>query len=108
MANINYEKYTRMSQKQLFNSLISAEKKEQDIIERTHRQLSTTRDLIAYLKVRIKEGFDSKTKGEFVSLKDSESYKLAMEYKKTLSAKELAQLEWELERDINTDYGDEF
>lgn len=107
MANINYEKYTRMSQKQLFNSLISAEKKERDIIERTHRQLSDTRDLIAYLKVRIKEGF-SKTKGEFVSLRDSESYKLAMEYKKTLSAQELAQLEWELKRDINTDYGDEF
>ena len=108
MANINYAKYTRMSQKQLFNSLISAEKKERDIIERTHRQLSDTRDLIAYLKMRIKEGFDGKTKGEFVSLKDSESYKLAMEYKKTLSAQELAQLEWELERDINTDYGDEF
>lgn len=106
MANINYEKYARMSQKQLFNSLISAEKKERDIIERTHRQLSDTRDLIAYLKVRIKEGFSNK--GEFVSIRDSESYKLAMEYKKTLSAQELAQLEWELERDINTDYGDGF
>ncbi len=106
MANINYEKYARMSQKQLFNSLISAEKKERDIIERTHRQLSDTRNLIAYLKVRIKEGFSNKN--EFVSLKDSGLIEMANEIKKTLSARELAQLEWELERDINTDYGDEF
>ncbi len=106
MANINYEKYARMSQKQLFNSLISAEKKERDIIERTHRQLSDTRDLIAYLKVRIKEGFSNK--GEFVSLKDSGLIEMANEIKKTLSTRELAQLEWELERDINTDYSDEF
>ncbi len=106
MANINYEKYARMSQKQLFNSLISAEKKERDIIERTHRQLSDTRNLIAYLKVRIKEGFSNKN--EFVSLKDSGLIEMANEIKKTLSARELAELEWELERDINTDYGDEF
>ncbi|MGX2983055.1 hypothetical protein [Helicobacter sp. 23-1045] len=106
MASINYEKYARMSQKQLFNSLLNAEKKERDIMERTNQKLSDTRDLIAFLKAKIKDSFEPKY--EFVPLKETQSYKLAMEYKKTLTPQELAEIERELDEEINRDYGDEF
>lgn len=55
MTSINYEKYSNMSERQLLNSLINAEKKEAKIKADMEKKLSETKDLINFLKVRLRE-----------------------------------------------------
>ena len=55
MTAINYEKYSNMNRRQLINSLISAEKKEQKI----KASLSENSELIKFLKSKLKESLDS-------------------------------------------------
>lgn len=54
-TQIDYTKYENMNRRQLLNSLLSAEKKEQKIKE----SLSENGELIKFLKSKLKESLDS-------------------------------------------------
>lgn len=55
MTAINYEKYSNMNRRQLLNSLLSAEKKEQKM----KADLEAHNELIKFLKSKLKESLDS-------------------------------------------------
>lgn len=74
MATIDYEKYANMSRRQLLNSLIKAEKKEQKIRLEFESKIQNTRELVKFLKTKIKESLD-KPKYEFIPYEESESFK---------------------------------
>lgn len=59
MTAIDYEKYSNMSQRQLLNSLINAEKKEQKLKAEAERKINETKELIKFLKAKIKESLDT-------------------------------------------------
>ena len=55
MSNINFEKYANMDKKQLVNSLVKAEKEEEKIKKEMSQKLNDTKELIKFLKSKIKE-----------------------------------------------------
>ncbi|TLD91040.1 hypothetical protein LS74_010620 [Helicobacter magdeburgensis] len=106
MTAINYEKYSNMNRRQLINSLISAEKKEQKIKAEAERKLSETNELIKFLKSKIKESLDS-PKYEFVTREQSGLNKIANEVKNQISTQEKEQLKIEIQQEMSKDYGNE-
>lgn len=58
MAAIDYEKYNKMSQKQLLNSLIIAEKKEQKLKANAEEKLKEISELVKFLKAKMKESLN--------------------------------------------------
>lgn len=69
MNPINYEKYLNMTRGQLLNSLTNAEKREQKLKVEAERKINETKELIKFLKAKIKESLDNPY--DFVSLEKS-------------------------------------
>lgn len=106
MGIINYEKYSNMSRRQLLNSLLNAEKKEQKIKEEAKIKLHQTKELIKFLKAKMKESLN-KPKHNFVPYAQSEAFKIGREREKARTPKEQAKLTQEVQKLVNMDYGDE-
>lgn len=101
MTVINYDKYANMDRRQLLNSLISAEKKEQKM----KADLNSHAELIKFLKSKMKESLD--TKNEFFTRDQVGFDKIANTIKSQLSAQEQEQIKADILQEINKDYGDE-
>ncbi|MCH5312861.1 MAG: hypothetical protein J1E28_00460 [Helicobacter sp.] len=106
MATINYEKYANMTQRQILNSLINAEKQEEKIKKQMQEKLLEKQELIKFLKAKMRESLD-KPKQNFIPLHQTESYKQFQEMKTQMTKQELKELEAKVEKEINTDYNDE-
>lgn len=102
MTAINYDKYANMDRRQLLNSLISAEKKEQKM----KADLNSHAELIKFLKSKMKESLDN-PKNEFFTREQVGFDKIANTIKSQLSAQEQEQIKADILQEINKDYGDE-
>lgn len=103
-TTIDYDKYANMDTRQLANALISAEKREQKYVAESQAKIKNMRELIHFLKSKIKESLD---KPKFIAYEKSESYKIAREYEATLSDEQKKAVMERVETLTNTDYGDE-
>lgn len=106
MTTIDYEKYSNMSQRQLLNSLLNAEKQERKIKLQMQEKLAQKQKLIKFLKTKMKESLD-KPKYEFIPYTQSESYKIAKAREANRTPQEQKTLEQEVNDLINKDYDDE-
>lgn len=106
MTTINYEKYNNMTQRQLLNSLINAEKKEQKLKQEFESKMQNSKELVKFLKAKIKESLD-KPKDDFIPFAESESYKIAKEYEATLSDEQKKAAIERVESLTNRDYDNE-
>lgn len=106
MGVIDYEKYSNMTQRQLLNSLLNAEKKEAKLKAELQEKIKNSSELIQFLKVKLKESLD-KPKGNFIPYAESESYKIAKEYEATLSDEQKKEAIERVEKLTNRNYGDE-
>ncbi len=102
MIATNYDKYANMSRRQLLNSLLNAEKKEQKI----KADLNANKELIKFLKSKMKESLDS-PKYEFATREQSGLDKIANELKSQMSKQEQERLKIEIEQEISRDYSNE-
>ncbi|WP_237021653.1 hypothetical protein [Helicobacter cinaedi] len=91
-----------MNRRQLLNSLLNAEKKEQKM----KADLEAHSELIKFLKIKIKESLDS-PKYEFVTREQSGLNKIANEVKNQISTQEKEQLKIEIQQEMSKDYGNE-
>lgn len=106
MQTIDYAKYSNMSERQLLNSLLNAEKREQKLKADLQEKIKATSDLISFLKTKLKEQID-KPRYSFVDYEKSESHKLANAYMATLSDQEKNELRKEVLAEVEADYGNE-
>lgn len=106
MQKINYEKYSNMTQRQILNSLINAQKQEQKIKKQMQEKLLEKQELIKFLKAKIKESLD-KPKYNFVPYRQSEAFKIGREREKARTAEEQIKLTEEVKKEINMDYNNE-
>lgn len=95
-TQIDYTKYENMNRRQLLNSLLSAEKKEQKIKE----SLSETNELIKFLKSKLKESLDSP---KYYTLETSPAIKKIDEWAKQ-NPELAAQADKELEEEMKGYY----
>lgn len=105
-TQIDYAKYENMNRRQLLNSLLSAEKKEQKIKAEAERKLSETNELIKFLKTKIKKSLDS-PKNDFLTREQAGLDKIANEVKNQISTQEQEQLKMEIQQEMNKDYSNE-
>ncbi len=96
MAVIDYEKYNNMTQRQLLNSLINAEKKEQKIKDDMTKKLNDTQELIKFLKAKMKESLD---KPKYYTLETSPAMKEFRQWRNE-NPQEAKQIEAELEAEM--------
>ena len=96
-ATIDYDKYANMDTRQLANALISAEKREQKYVAESQAKIKNMRELIHFLKSKIKESVD---KPQFVNYTESKAYKLAREIEKQFTPQELEEMRQEVKRDM--------
>mgnify|MGYP003554986595 CR=1 FL=1 len=81
MATIDYAKYSNMSERQLLNSLLNAEKKEAKLRAEFQEKIKNSTELIKFLKAKLNEKLnkdlsDKKNKLKSVQLKLQESEEL--------------------------------
>ena len=93
---IAYEKYTNMNRRQLLNSLLSAEKKEQKI----KASLSENSELIKFLKSKLKESLDYP---KYYTLETSPAMKKMKQWEKD-NPQEAQQIRQELEEEMKGCY----
>ena len=103
MSMIDYKKYSNMNERQLLNSLLNARKKEQKIKAEAEKKINETKELIQFLKAKVKESLD-KPKQNFEPLKQTESYKQFQKMKAQMTEQEKQELEAELQKEMNRDY----
>lgn len=103
-ATIDYDKYANMDTRQLANALISAEKREQKFLAESQAKIKNMRELIRFLKSKIKESVD---KPQFVPYTETAAYKIGRERESRRTPQEQEALEKEVNDLINKDYGDE-
>lgn len=103
MQKINYEKYSNMTQRQILNSLINAQKQEQKIKKQMQEKLLEKQELIKFLKAKIKESLD-KPKYEFLTLEQAGLDKIALEVEKQISKEEQERLKKEVQEETNRNY----
>lgn len=96
-ATIDYDKYANMDTRQLANALISAEKREQKFIAESQAKIKNMRELIRFLKSKIKESVD---KPQFVPYKKSGLPELAREIEKQFTPQEIEQMRKEVREDM--------
>lgn len=96
-ATIDYDKYANMDTRQLANALISAEKREKKFIAESQAKIKNMRELIRFLKSKIKESVD---KPQFIDYTESESYKIAREIEKQFTPQELEQIRQEVKKEM--------
>ena len=98
MTAIDYEKYNNMSQRQLLNSLINAEKKEQKLKAEAEKKLSEIKELIKFLKAKMKESLDAP---KYYTLESSPALnKIRNDFEK-LPPEKQEQLNNELEKELS-------
>jgi len=107
MTTIDYEKYNNMNERQLYNSLLNARKKEQKIKAEADKKINEMKELIKFLTAKVKENLD-KPKQSFEPLKQTECYKQFQEMKTQMTEQEKQELETEVQKEMNRDYGNEF
>ena len=96
MTAINYEKYSNMNRRQLLNSLLSAEKKEQKM----KADLEAHNELIKFLKSKLKESLDSP---KYYTLETSPAMKKMKQWEKD-NPQEAQQIRQELEEEMKGYY----
>ena len=102
---IDYEKYSNMTKRQLLNSLINAEKKEQKIKAEAEKKINETKELIQFLKAKIKESLD-KPKYQFLTREQTNLDAILKKVTEQISIEEQKQLEIKLQKDITRDYNE--
>mgnify|MGYP006874330846 CR=1 FL=1 len=100
---VDYAKYANMNARQLVNSLMTLERKEEKYREEVKNKLRDMQELAYFLKTKIKESLDSP---KFVSYKDSGLHEIALELESKLTPDEIAENNRELQADINRTYDD--
>lgn len=105
MSMIDYEKYSNMNERQLLNSLINAEKKEQKIKAEAEKKINETKELIQFLKAKIKESLD-KPKYEFLTREQTNLNAISKKVTEQILIEEQKQLEIELQKEITGDYNE--
>lgn len=106
MTAINYEKYSNMTERQLLNSLLNAEKKEAKIKAELQEKIKANSDLISFLKAKLKERIDA-PKYEFLSLKNSGHIEKANNFFNSLTSIEQEKIIQKVDELTNKDYNDE-
>ncbi|MCM1222011.1 MAG: hypothetical protein NC548_46815 [Lachnospiraceae bacterium] len=104
--SINYEKYSNMSERQLLNSLLNAQKSEAKLKADFEIKLKNKSELIQFLKAKLQEKINS-PKYDFILLEQSQSSKRFKENFEKMSESEKAELKAEVESEMNRDYGNE-
>lgn len=105
-SQINYEKYSNMSERQLLNSLLNAQKSEAKLKADFEIKLKNKSELIRFLKAKLQEKINS-PKYDFIPLEQSQSYKNFKAKFDEMSESERAELKAEVESEMNRDYGNE-
>lgn len=96
-TTIDYDKYANMDTRQLANALVSAEKREQKYIAESQAKIKNMRELIYFLKSKIKESVD---KPQFIDYTESKAYKVARELEKQFTPQELEQIRQEVKAEM--------
>lgn len=98
MSAIDYNKYSNMTQRQILNSLIKAEKQEQKIKKQMQEKLSQKQELIKFLKTKMKESLD---KPKYYTLENSPAIKQIRKDFENLPKEQQMELEKELEMELS-------
>lgn len=93
----DYDKYANMDTRQLASALIKAQKQEQKFRAESQMKLKNMRELIHFLKSKVKESVD---KPQFVPYEKSGLPELAREIEKQFTPQEIEQMRQEVKRDI--------
>ena len=98
MTAIDYEKYNNMNERQLYNSLLNARKKEQKIKAEAEKKLNETKELIKFLTAKVKENLDAP---KYYTLESSPALnKIRNDFEK-LPLEKQEQLNNELEKELS-------
>lgn len=92
-ATIDYQKYENMSKRNLFNALLSAEKKYETLKENLEQKLNAQAQLVEFLKAKIKTQLE---KSENYALSEAPSMQKIRKDFKTLSSSEQEQIKSEV------------
>ena len=103
MGAIDYKKYSNMTKRQLLNSLINAEKKEQKLKEEAEKKINETKELIQFLKAKMIKSLDDKPKYQFFTREQTNLDEISKKVTEQISIEEQKQLEAELQKDITGD-----
>lgn len=106
MGAIDYKKYSNMTKRQLLNSLINAEKKEQKLKAEADKKINETKKLIQFLKAKMIKSLDDKPKYQFFTREQTNLDEILKKVTKQISIKEQKQLEAELQKEITGDYNE--
>ena len=102
MQTIDYKKYENMSQRQMFNSLASAQKRVEKLTQNFCAKIDQENQLIDFLKSKMSETLQKMDTVTFDSVKaEYESFK------KTLSPEKIAQIRAIKTAEMNAQYHDE-
>lgn len=101
---IDYAKYANMNTKQLATSLMNVEAREQKFREEAQKKLRDMQELTYFLKTKIKESLEKKTKYEFIPI---ETAFANIKVEPPFTEAELEQARKEVDELVNKDYGDE-
>lgn len=99
----DYDKYANMDTRQLASALIKAQKQEQKFRAESQMKLKNMRELIHFLKSKVKESVD---KPQFINYTESKAYKVARELEKQFTPQELEQIRQEVKAEM-MEYSDE-
>lgn len=97
---INYEKYSNMTKRQLLSSLSKAQKKEQKIKADMQRKLNDTKELIKFLKTKMKK---ASNKEKCYTLENSPAIKKMKKWEEE-NPQEAEQIRQELEAEMRWYY----
>lgn len=92
---VDYAKYNNMNARQLVNSLMALERKE----EKFRAEIKAIQDTIQYLQSRIQDSF-RKPKYNFTPLEKTGLAELANEIKNNIGAEEYAKLKQEVKDEL--------
>lgn len=98
-TQINYEKYEKMSEKQLFNSIINVKKKEKKIQKDSEKKLKDIRKLLGFLENKLEKEKSKKKAEKYYSLDEIQIFKDIEKWEKE-NPQEAAKIRKELEYEI--------
>lgn len=98
MATIDYAKYSNMSERQLLNSLLNAEKKEAKLRAEFQERIKNSTELIKFLKAKLNEKLN---KERYYTLESSPALNTIKNSFENLSKKDQDELKNELEAVLN-------
>lgn len=98
MATIDYAKYSNMSERQLLNSLLNAEKKEAKLRAEFQERIKNSTELIKFLKAKLNEKLN---KERYYTIENSPALNTIKNSFENLSKKDQDELKNELEAVLN-------